>query len=197
LRHRPRHPDLAADQQRDRVRWRVTEYRHRRLDLAETVGDRAGGVGGDEQWIVELVRHVRLVARRAPDPHLGHRHLHLDRGQQRHDPRQLGGCGAADQPYDVRPWHIDVHSHPREGDVLERHRLLRHLEIDAVARNELVDDVEVLHRLAVEFHHGPVAHHQRRGRVVRAAHRDEAELRISDGKAVQIHRFRVENPHPP
>ena len=160
LGHRAGHADLASDQQRDRIGRRVAQHRNRRLDLAESVGDGAGRVGGDEQRVVELVGDVGLVARRSPGAHLAHRHLHLDGGEQRDDAGQFGRGGAADQPHDVGATDVDVDHHSRQRHVVERHRLRRHLEVQPVAGDELVDDVEVLGRLAVEFDDDPVAHHE-------------------------------------
>jgi hypothetical protein len=140
---------------------------------------------------------VGLVARRSPGAHLAHGHLHLDRREQRDDSGQFRRRGPTDQAHHLGPWHIDVDGHPGQGRIVERHRLRRGLEIQSVACDELVDDVEVLGRLAVELDDDPVADHERRLGVVRTAHRDQAEFRVGDGKAVEVHRFRVKDAHPP
>ncbi len=76
---RARRGHLAADQQRDGVERRVAQQRHGRLELAEAERDRAGGVGGQQQRVVDAVRDVRLDRRRAAHAHLLHRREQLDR----------------------------------------------------------------------------------------------------------------------
>ena len=68
-----------------------------------------------------------------------------------------------------------VHERLREGDVVERHRLLRDGEVDAAAGDELVEQVELVLGLAVELDDAAVGDAQRGLGVVRAGERDQAE----------------------
>jgi hypothetical protein len=77
------------------------------------------------------------------------------------------------------------------------HGLGGDVEIQAVAGDELVDDVEVGGGLAVQLGDLTVAHHQRGLRVMRAVHRDQAQSRVGDAETVEVDRFCVENPHAP
>ena len=72
-----------------------------------------------------------------------------------------------------------VDEHPRELDVVERHRLLGDREVDAAARDELVEQVELGLGLAVELDDAAVLDAQRGLGVVRARERDQPERRRS------------------
>ena len=68
-----------------------------------------------------------------------------------------------------------VHERARERDVVERHRLLGDREVDAAARDELVEQVEIGLRLAVELDDAAVLDAQRGLGIVRARERDQPE----------------------
>ena len=68
-----------------------------------------------------------------------------------------------------------VDEHPRERDVVERHRLLGDREVDAAAGDELVEQVELGLGLAVELDDAAVLDAQRGLGVVRARERDQPE----------------------
>ena len=70
-------------------------------------------------------------------------------------------------------------------------------KVQPVPCDELVDDVEVLSRLPVHLDDGTVADDKGWLGVVWAAHRDQAKLRVGNAEAVEVHRFRVEDTHPP
>ena len=125
LRERPAGADLRADEHGQRVGGRVAVHGHRGLDLAEAEGDRGGGVGGQQQRVVETVGDVRLAGGRTAHAHLGDRHLQLDGAQQRDDARELGGGGAPGEADDVLPGRTRVDDQAGERDVVEGVRLLR------------------------------------------------------------------------
>ena len=166
---------------------------HGGLDLAEAEGDRGGGVGGQQQRVVETVGDVRLAGRRAAHAHLGDRHLQLDGAQERDDARELGGGRAAGEADDVLPGRARVDDEAGELDVVEAGRLPRHRRVDAVRGDERVDEVEAGGGHAVQLSDAA-------GRVdldgglgiVRARERDEPRVVVLVGEAVKVDRARVE-----
>ena len=90
LRQRAGGRHLRADQQRQRVGGRVAQHRHGRLELAEAERHGRGGVGGEQQRVVDAVGDVRLDRRRPPHAHLGHRRQQLDRRRAAPAPRRCG-----------------------------------------------------------------------------------------------------------
>ena len=70
----------------------------------------------------------------------------------------------------------------------------RRREVDAVARDERVDDVEVALAPAVELDHPAVVDDERRFRVVGRVEGDQAERRVLDGEAVEVDALRVHEP---
>ena len=193
LRERPAGADLRADEHGQRVGGRVAVHGHRGLDLAEAEGDRGGGVGGQQQRVVETVGDVRLAGRRAAHAHLADRHLQLDRAQQRDDARELGGGGAPGEADDVLPGRARVDDQAGERDVVEGVRLLGHRRVDAVRGDERVDEVEVGGRHAVQLSDaaGRVDLNGGLG-IVRARERDEPRVVVLLGEAVEVDGARVE-----
>ena len=169
---------------------RVAQQRHGRLQLAEAERDGAGGVGGQQQRVVDAVRDVRLDRGRAAHAHLLHRREQLDRGEQREHAREPARRHAGGQARDLAPRRVAVDEHAREGDLVERHRLLGHGEVDAAARDELVEQVELGLGLAVELDDATVLDAQRRLGIVGARERDQAERGILGNEVVAADRPR-------
>ena len=178
LRHHAGAAGLRADEQRDRVERRVAGDSDRRLELGEAARRRLGGVGGEQGGALLEVRDVRLVGRSPPRAQLLEREHHLDGVEAAHDPRQPRGSQAAAEPDELVPRVVDVDQATRELAVGKRRRLRRRLEIDASARDERVEHVEVLLARAVDLDDSPVLDREARLRVVRAVHRHEPELRV-------------------
>ena len=141
---------------RQRVRRRVAEHGHRRLELPEAECHSRRRVRRDQERVVDAVRDVSLDRRRPSHPHLLHRLEDLDRCEKRQRRGDLRGRHPRDEPCDLRRGHRGVDDHPRQLDRVERHRLLGDGHVDPVARDELVDQVELRLRLAVELHHPPL-----------------------------------------
>ncbi len=188
LGERPGARDLAADEQGERVGGGVPQDGDGRLELPEAVRDGRGGIGGDQQRMVDPVRDVRLDGGRAAHSHLLHRLEDLDRRQEREHLRDLGGRHARDEPRDLPARDGRVDQHAREGERVERHGLLGHGDVDATAGDELVEQVEVRLRLAVELDDPPALDAERRLRVEWARERDEAERRILGNEVVAADR---------
>ena len=125
---------------------------------------------------------------RAAHSHLLHRLEDLDRRQEREHLRDLGGRHARDETRDLTARDGRVDEHAREGERVERHGLLGHGDVDATAGDELVEQVEVRLRLAVELDDPPVLDAERRLRVEWARERDEAERRILGNEVVAADR---------
>ena len=147
LRERAGGADLRADEHRERVGRRVGVDRHGGLDLAEAVGDRGRGVGGEQQRVVEPVGDVRLVARRPAHAHLAHRHLQLDRAQQGDDAGELLRRRPGGETDDLGARDVRVDDQAGERDVVERVRLLGDGRVQAARGDERVDEVEVRGRV--------------------------------------------------
>ena len=75
-------------------------------------------------------------------------------------------------------------------DLVERHRLLGDREVDAAARDELVEQVEIGLGLAVELDDAAVLDAQRRLRVVGARERDQPERGVLGDEVVAADRPR-------
>ena len=71
-----------------------------------------------------------------------------------------------------------VDEHAGELEVVDRHRLRRHVQIEPVSDDEAVDDVEVGSVAAVHAHHDAVLDDELRHGVARPIRRDQAELRV-------------------
>ncbi len=121
---------------------------------------------------------MRLVAGRSPRTQPLEREHHLDRVEQADHRGQLGGREAAGQPHELRPRHVDVDEQPGEGHIGERHGLGSDLEIDAVGRDEAIERVEALARLAVELCDDTVLDDERRRWIAGSVHGHEAERRV-------------------
>ena len=143
LHQHTRGADRRPDRDRDGVRRRVAEHGHGGLDLAEAERRGGGRVGGEQQRVVGPVGHVGLVARRTTCPQLGHRHAELDRPEHGEAAGQLGRRHARGEPHELGPGDGRVDAHPCVRDVVERHGLGGHVEVEAVPGDELVEHVEV------------------------------------------------------
>ena len=182
--------DLAADQESEGDQRRVAEDGHRGLELAEAERHRARRVGGDQQWVVDAIRHVRLNRRRAPGAHLRHRLHQLERTQQAEYPSDLGRRHALDEPQDLGARRLVPADHAREGEVVDRHRLLGHGHVDAVGGEEGIDQVEVGLLHAIELDDAPGFDADRRRRVVGTVEGDQAQLRVLGHDHVTADRLR-------
>ncbi len=178
LRERAGRGHLRAHQQRQGVGRRVAQHGDGRLQLAEAERHGRGRVGREQQRMVDAVGHVRLDRRRPPHAHLGHRRQQLDGREQRQHLGDAGRRHAAHQARELGAGDVRVDEHAGELQRLERHRLLGDVDVDPVAGDELVDEVEVGLGAPVELDDPPVAHHQRGGRVVGTGERDQAELGV-------------------
>ena len=112
-----------ADQAGHRVARRVGQHRDGGLDLAEAERGRGGGVGREQQRVVQPVGDVRLVARRAAAAQLGHGQAELGGPEQGQHPGELGRGGARGQPDDLGPGHVRADQPAGELGVGQAHRL--------------------------------------------------------------------------
>ena len=102
----------------------------------------------------------------------------------------FAGVMPGGQPRDLGARNRGIDDHPRELDRVERHRLLGHGQVDPVAGDELVDQVELLLRLPVELDHAALLDPERRLGVEGARERDQAEHRILGHEIVAADRPR-------
>ncbi len=121
---------------------------------------------------------------------LARAHLGIGKGDfQRIEPRnhigQFRRRHAVGQPHEVLARHIHVHQHARHKAGLHRHRFRRHFRVDMMARDELVDHVEVMGQNAV--HAGDLASGDSHGRLgVRRAGEGGKTIRgVLSGELVQ------------
>ena len=170
-------PGLRADEDRDRVQRRVARDADGRLDLGEAARGRLGGVGREQGRVLLQVRHVRLVRGRAPCAQLLQREHQLDRIEHRDHAREPRRRQPSREPHELCARNVDVDEHARDLGVAERGRLARDVEVEPVPHDEVVERIPVLFAAAVELDDAALLDHERRLRVVRAVHRDEAELR--------------------
>ena len=169
---------------------RVAQDRDGGLELPEAERHRGGGVGGDQERVVDAVRHVRLDRRRPPHAHLLHRLQDLDRREERERRGDLRRGHARGQARDLAAGDRRVDDHARELERFERHRLLGDGQVDAVARDELVEEVELGLRLAVELDDPPILDPERGLGIERAREGDEAERRVLGYEVVAADRPR-------
>ena len=188
LRHDAGPARLRAHEQRDRVQRRVAGDADRGLDLGEPARGSLGRVGGEQRRALLEVRHVRLVPGEAARAQLLEREHQLDGVERAHDPRELGRREAARKPHQLVAGDVDVDELAGERLVRQRHRLGRHLEVEAVCHQEAVDDVEVARVAPVHPHDDPVGHHELGLRIARPVRRDEPELgeRLDDQLAAEL-----------
>ncbi len=175
LRERARRGHLPSDEQRDGVERRVAQQRHRRLELAEAQRHGARRVRCEQERMIDAVGDVGLDRRRAAHAHLLHRREQLDGREESEHARELRRRHARREARDLPARRRDVDETARELDVVERHRLLGDSEVDAAARDELVEQVELGLGLAVELDDAAVLDAQRGLGVVRARERDQPE----------------------
>ena len=180
---------LRADEDRERVQRRVARHTDRRLDLGEAAQGRLGGVGGEQGRVLLQVRHVGLVGGAAARAQLLQREHQLDRVEQRDDAREARRCEPAGEPDQLLARHVDVHEPPRELAVVERHRLLRHVEVEAIADDEVVDDVEVRGGPAVHGDDPALVQLEPRLGVVRPVHRHQPQLRVGGDQQLLAERL--------
>ena len=174
----PGAPGLRADQQRHGVERRVARHADRRLAFGEAAQRGLGRVGREQRRVLLEVRDVRLVGGRAPGAQALEREHHLDRRAAPTTRASLAGVRPRASRTSSARGHVDVDEHPRERRVGERHRLGSDVEIDAVGRDEAIERVEALARLAVELADDTVLDHERRRGVAGAVHGHEAERRL-------------------
>ena len=177
LRQHARPARLRADEDRDRVQRRVARDADRRLDLGEAARGSLGGVGGEQRRVLLQVRDVRLVRGRAAGAQLLQREHQLDRVEQRDHARQPRRRQPAREPDElaraarrrrracarsrrrrVRPPRARRRGRARSGRRSGRARPspARGRPSSSTTRPSSIDE--------------------RRLRIVRAVHRDEAEL---------------------
>ena len=180
---------LRADEDRDRVQRRVARDADRRLELGEAARRRLGRVGGEQRRVLLQVRHVRLVRGRAARAQLLQREHQLDRVEHRDHAREPRRRQSAREAHELaraarrrrracRAISASSSAAASRGD----------LEVEPVARDEVVERVPVLSRRAVELDDAAVLDHERRLRIVRPVHRDEPELgeRLDQHLAAQL-----------
>src|SRR5256885_104240 len=80
---------------RQRAEGGIARHADGGLNLGEAAQDGLSRVGGQQRWVLALIGHMRLVGGRAPDPHLGHGHHHLEHVHVLDDIHQLGRGAAA------------------------------------------------------------------------------------------------------
>ena len=135
---------LGADQDRDRIQRRVARDADGRLDLGEAARRSLGRVGREQRRVLLQVRHVRLVRRRPARAQLLQREHELDRVEHPDHARKPRRGQAAREADELGRGDVDVDEAPSELTVVEGRRLARRVEIDAVARDEVVERVPVL-----------------------------------------------------
>ena len=170
-------PGLRAHEDRDRVQRRVAGDANRGLDLGEAARGSLSRVCCEERRALLQVRHVRLVGRPPPRAQLLERKHQLDRVEHRDDAREPGRRQPARQPDELVAVDVDVDERAGQLPIGQRSRVCRCLEVEAVPRNKVVDDVELVVPAPVDPDDASVLDHELRLRVVRAVERDEPELR--------------------
>ena len=175
LRHHAGAPGLRTDQQRHGIQRRVARHPDGRLAFGEAAQRSLGGVGGEQRRVLLEVRDVRLVGGCPPGAQALEREHHLDRVEQAGDTRELRRRQPAGEPHELGAWDVDVDQQARQSRVLECHRLGGDGEVDPVRGDEAVERVEALARLPVELADDAVGDDQRRFRIARPIHGDEAE----------------------
>ena len=129
---------------------------------------------------------MRLVAGRTPGPALGHRNDELGRPQQSQAAGELRRGHAAGEAHHVIARHGRVDKHAREGEVVDSHRLRGHGEVEAVIRDEGVEQVEVGAGAGVHLGDHALRHHQGWLGIARGVEGHEAERGVRDGEAVEV-----------
>ena len=119
---------------------------------------------------------MRLVRRGAARAELLQREHELDRVEEADDARELRRRQTAREAHELGARDVHVDEHVRELEVVERHRLRSHVEVDPVRDDEAVDDVELGSVAAVHPRDDPVLDDEPRLGVVRPVRRDQPEL---------------------
>ena len=183
LGHHARPAGLRADEEREGVERRVAGDADGRLDLRESAPRRLGRIRGEERRALLQVRDVRLVRGRPARPELLEREHQLDRVEEADDAGQLRRRETARKTDELGARGIERHEHPGELEVVDRHRLFRDVEVEAVGDDEAVDDVEVGCVPAVHAHDDAVLDDELRRGIPRPVRRDEAQLRVRARRA--------------
>ena len=119
---------------------------------------------------------MRLVRGYAPRAQLLEREHQLNGIEQPDHACELRRGQAAREAHELRTGYADVDEHPREREVVERHRLAGDIEVEPVRHDEAVDDVEIGRGAAVQAHDDAVLDEQLRLRIERPSGSHEAEL---------------------
>lgn len=90
--------------------------------------------------------------------------------------------------HDVAAFNVRVAEHVGELNRIHGHHFFGPGEINAVARDKVVNQVELLNRFTVEFGHRAVDDADRRFGIVRAFHRDKALFNPLLNETILIHR---------
>ena len=112
----------------------------------------------------------------------------LDRRQEREHGRDLRRRHAGGETGDVAARHGRIDDHPRELDCVEGHGFLGDSHVDAVEGDELVQQVELGLRLAVELDDATVLDHEGGLWVEGAREGDQAERRVLGNEVVAADR---------
>ena len=142
---------LGTDEQGQGVEGGVAGDAHRGLQLGEAPFHRLGRVGGQQGRIFLAVGHVGLVGGGPAGPHLlqGHHHFHgIEPVDHLHD---LGGGQSAEELHQVPSGHADVDQPASQLGGVQRHGCFGPGQVDGVAGDKLVDEVECGFRLAIQF----------------------------------------------
>ena len=82
----------------------------------------------------------------------------------------------------------------RVGGVIDGHRLICHCQVQAVSGDEFIHDVKLRLVLAIHEHNPAIVDVQAGRRIVGRVERDQAQVWIDCGKAIQIDRLLVHEP---
>ena len=172
----PEPTGLRADEERDRVERCVARDADRRLDLREATSGRLRRVGREQRRALLEVRDVRLVPGSATRAELLQGEHQLDGIEQADDARELRGREPARDANELGARDVDVDEHPRDRQLVHRHRLGRDLEIEPVCNDESVDHVEVGRVAAVHARDDAVLDDELGLGIIRPVRRHEPEL---------------------
>ncbi|CRI80500.1 Uncharacterised protein [Salmonella enterica subsp. enterica serovar Typhi] len=180
--------NLRADQQRDGVERRVACYRNRGFLFVKPAPCAFGGIGGNLHRVILDVGDVRLLRRRAACAHFLHRHHHLNHVHMRNHFNNFRRGHGGGQRNDFAALDVRIAEHVSQLDRIHRHHFFGAVQVDAVAGDKVVDQVEFANRFSVQLGHRAVNDFNRRFWIVRAFHRDKAFFDPLLNEAVLIHR---------
>ena len=179
---------LRAHQQRDGVKRRIARYRNRGFLFVKSAPCAFGGVGGNLYRVIFDVGDVGLLGRGAASAHFLHRHHHLDHVHMRNHFDDFRRRHRGGQRDDFAAFDVRIAQHIGQLDRIHRHHFFSAVQIDAVAGDEVVDQVKFAYRFPVQLGYRAVNDFNRRFRVVRAFHCDKAFFDPLFNEAVLIHR---------